>query len=235
VSQEDPRGDEELLQAHAAGDPDAFAVIFRRHRDRLWAVALRTTGNRDDAAEALQEALLSAHRAAGRFRGDAAVTTWLHRIVVNACVDRLRRRQAQPTVPLPGQFAAEDDERWFAGRNEPAAPTIDHDTSIVVRKALAQLPVEQRTAIVLVDLYGHSVAEVAQQTGVAEGTVKSRCSRGRARLAVILGHLRPATLDTSRNHVAGASVPPNAATPQAGTPAGGTTGGSDAAPSGGLE
>jgi RNA polymerase sigma-70 factor (ECF subfamily) len=231
---EDPRGDEELLRAHAEGDPEAFAVIFRRHRDRLWAVALRTTGNRDDAAEALQEALLSAHRAAARFRGDAAVTTWLHRIVVNACVDRLRRRQAHPTVPLPGQFATDDDNGWFTGRNEPAAPAVDHDTSIVVRKALAQLPVEQRTAIVLVDLYGHSVAEVAEQTGVAEGTVKSRCSRGRARLAVILGHLRPATHDTSRNHVADADVPPNAATPPAGSSAGELMGGSGAVPSGGL-
>jgi RNA polymerase sigma-70 factor, ECF subfamily len=234
VTVEDPRRDEELLRAHADGDPDAFAVIFRRHHDRLWAVALRTTGNRDDAAEALQEALLSAHRAAGRFRGDAAVTTWLHRIVVNACVDRLRRRQAQPTVPLPGQFTAEDDERWFPGRNEPAAPVVDHDTAIVVRKALAQLPPEQRIAIALVDLYGHSVAEVAQLMGVAEGTVKSRCSRGRARLALILGHLRPATDDTSRNHVAGASVPPNAATPQAGASAEDLTGGSDAVPYGGL-
>lgn len=185
---QDLRSDEELLAAHAAGEPDAFGVLFRRHRDRLWAVAVRTAGDREDAADALQEAMLSAHRAAARFRGEAAVTTWLHRIVVNACVDRLRRRQAHLTVPLPGQ--ADDEDRHGAGRNEPAAPATDHDTTMVVRAALAELPYEQRAALVLVDLQGYSVAEVAQLMGVAEGTIKSRCSRGRARLAVMLGHLR---------------------------------------------
>ncbi len=83
-----------------AGDPDAFAELVRRHRDRLWAVALRTLGDREEAADAVQEALLSAFRRADTFRGDAAVTTWLHRIVVNACLDRVRRRTARPTTPL---------------------------------------------------------------------------------------------------------------------------------------
>jgi RNA polymerase sigma-70 factor (ECF subfamily) len=190
VTPDDPRGDAELLLAHAEGDPEAFAVLFRRHRDRLWAVALRTTGDREEAADALQEAMLSAHRNAARFRGESAVTTWLHRIVVNACVDRLRRRAAHRTVPLPGQDSADDEERWHTGRHEPAAPAGDHDTAMVVRQALAQLPYEQRASLVLVDLEGYTVAEVAQILGVAEGTIKSRCSRGRARLATLLGHLR---------------------------------------------
>ena len=90
-----------LLEAHLAGDPDAFGELFRRHRDRLWAVALRTTGNPEDAADALQDALISAFRRADSFRGDAAVTTWLHRIVVNACLDRLRRRKVRAADPLP--------------------------------------------------------------------------------------------------------------------------------------
>ncbi|MGW0434574.1 RNA polymerase sigma factor SigM [Micromonospora sp. NPDC003197] len=180
--------DEHLLRAHVDGDPDAFAELFRRHRDRLWAVAVRTVSDREEAADALQDALLSAHRAAPRFRGDAAVTTWLHRIVVNACLDRIRRRQAHPTVPLPDGSRPADSDR-FSGV-EPAAPAPDHDTALVVRQALAELPVEQRTALVLVDVQGYPVAEVAVILGVAEGTVKSRCARGRARLAQILGHLR---------------------------------------------
>jgi RNA polymerase sigma-70 factor, ECF subfamily len=185
-----PRSDEALLRAHAAGDPDAFAELFRRHRDRLWSIALRTLGDREEAADALQDALLSAHRAAARFRGDSAVTTWLHRIVVNACLDRVRRRQAHPTVPLPdGTRTSDQDPQGVAGP-EPAAPSVDHDTALVVRQALARLPVEQRAALVLVDLHGYSVAEVAEILGVAEGTVKSRCARGRTRLAVLLGHLR---------------------------------------------
>jgi RNA polymerase sigma-70 factor, ECF subfamily len=186
------RSDAELLRAHVAGDPDAFAELFRRHRDRLWAVALRTLADREDAADALQDALLSAHRAAPGFRGDAAVTTWLHRIVVNACLDRIRRRQAHPAVPLPDGTRPAEPGRWRGGV-EPAAPAVDHDTVLVVRQALAELPIEQRAALVLVDVQGYPVAEVAAILGVAEGTVKSRCARGRAKLAVMLGHLRPAT------------------------------------------
>jgi RNA polymerase sigma-70 factor (ECF subfamily) len=186
------RSDVELLRAHVDGDPDAFAVLFHRHRDRLWAVALRTTADREEAADALQDALLSAHRAAPRFRGDSAVTTWLHRIVVNACLDRLRRRQAHPTVPLPDGTRDPDSARWTGG-TEPAAPAADQDTVLDVRQALAGLPAEQRAALVLVDVQGYPVAEVAVMLGVAEGTVKSRCARGRARLAGMLGHLRPGT------------------------------------------
>ncbi|XTZ13191.1 RNA polymerase sigma factor SigM [Micromonospora echinospora] len=183
--------DAELLSAHVAGDRDAFTELFRRHRDRLWAVAVRTIGDREEAADALQDALLSAHRAAARFRGDSAVTTWLHRIVVNACLDRMRRRQAHPTVPLPD--GNRSDDPTATGGVEPAAPAPDHDTALVVRQALGQLPSEQRAALILVDVQGYPVAEVARILDVAEGTVKSRCARGRARLAVLLGHLRTGT------------------------------------------
>jgi RNA polymerase sigma-70 factor (ECF subfamily) len=180
--------DTELLRAHVEGDPRAFAELVRRHRDRLWAVAVRTIGDREDAADAVQDALLSAYRGAARFRGDSAVTTWLHRIVVNACLDRVRRRQAHPTVPLPDGNRAHDGPPTGP---EPAAPVQDHDTALVVRQALAALPVEQRAALVLVDVQGYPVAEAAEILGVAEGTIKSRCARGLARMALTLGHLRP--------------------------------------------
>ncbi|MGC9667018.1 RNA polymerase sigma factor SigM [Planosporangium sp. 12N6] len=190
----DPRDDAELLRAHTGGDRQAFAELIRRHRDRLWAVALRTVGDREEAADALQDALLSAYRAADRFRGDAAVTTWLHRIVVNSCLDRLRRRQARPTVPLP-----EVDRT--------VAPTTDRETALVVHDALAQLSPDQRAALVLVDLQGYPVADAARVLGVAEGTVKSRCARGRARLAVLLGHLRDPDASAERNRALPADVP----------------------------
>src|SRR5580658_5624942 len=86
--------DTDLLRRHAAGDSEAFGELFRRHRDRLWAVALRTVCDPEEAADALQDAMVSAFRRAGDFRGDSAVTTWLHRIVVNASLDLLRRRSA---------------------------------------------------------------------------------------------------------------------------------------------
>ena len=175
--------DRELLAAHVAGDPDAFGQLVGRHRDRLWAVALRTLGDREEAADALQDALLSAYRAAGSYRGEAKVTTWLHRVVVNACLDRVRRRKARPTVPLPEQ----------GGSTEPI-DKVDalaaRETALEIEAALAQLPDEQRCAIVLVDVHGMPVDDVAAVLGVPVGTVKSRCSRGRARLALSLGHLR---------------------------------------------
>src|SRR5215467_11548071 len=115
----------------------------------MWAVAVRTLGDREEAADALQDALVSAYRAADRFRGDSAVTTWLHRIVVNACLDRMRRRQARPTVPLPEI-------------ETPARGGPDLDVALTVRDALATLPNEQRAALVLVDMQGYPVAEAAQ-------------------------------------------------------------------------
>jgi RNA polymerase sigma-70 factor (ECF subfamily) len=167
--------DRSLLAAHVAGDPDSFAVLVRRHTDRLWAVALRTVGDREEAADALQDAMVSAYRAADRYRGDAAVGTWLHRIVVNACLDRLRRIKARPTVPLEGhQIRTRHDEH---------AATVSR---LDLRVALARLPEAQRVALVLVDLEDLPVAEVATLLGVAEGTVKSRCARARTALAVML-------------------------------------------------
>jgi RNA polymerase sigma-70 factor (ECF subfamily) len=203
--------DAELLRAHVEGDPHAFAELVRRHRDRLWAVAIRTIGDREDAADAVQDALLSAHRAAARFRGESAVTTWLHRIVVNACLDRMRRRQAHPTVPLPDGTHSDDGPPRGP---EPAAPILDHDTALVVRQALAALPIEQRAALVLVDVQGYPVLEAAEILGVAEGTIKSRCARGRARMAISLGHLRRGSDEAGRdaghagagNHAAAGSV-----------------------------
>lgn len=173
--------DADLIAAHAAGDPHAFSEIVRRHRDRMWAVALRTMRDPDEAADALQDALISAYRAAAKFRAESQVTTWLHRIVVNACLDRIRRRQARPTVPLPEEGP------------EPAAPgdaMADRETRLVVATALAELPDDQRKPIVLVDMHGYSVADAARLLGIAEGTVKSRCARGRTKLAKVLGHMR---------------------------------------------
>lgn len=186
----DDRDDRQLLAAHVAGDPAAFGLLFARHRDRLWAVALRTTGDPDEAADALQDALVAAFRRAESYRGDAAVTTWLHRVVVNAALDRLRRRMSRAADPLP------DDLERHAGRGalrtgspeheDPAESAIRSDLRREVLAALDTLPVEQRAALVLVDMEGRSVHEAAAILGVAEGTVKSRCSRGRARLLPLL-------------------------------------------------
>src|SRR5215468_128745 len=90
--------DAELLRGHVSGDPLAFGELFGRHRDRLWAVAVGTLRDPEEAADALQDAMIAAFRRADSFRGDSAVTTWLHRIVVNAALDRIRRRAARPNA-----------------------------------------------------------------------------------------------------------------------------------------
>lgn len=180
------RTDAELLADHVAGDPEAFNLLIKRHRDRLWAVALRTTGDPEDAADGLQEALLSAFRNASSFRGDAAVTTWLHRVVVNACLDRLRRKAARPAVPFPEQ-EGDSAHRIIA---DPRDALAAREWRIEIEKALADLPKEQRAAVVLVDVEGYSIDEAARILDCPNGTVKSRCARGRAKLATRLAAAR---------------------------------------------
>jgi RNA polymerase sigma-70 factor (ECF subfamily) len=168
--------DSELLRRHVAGDSEAFGELFRRHRDRLWAVALRTVCDPDEAADALQDAMVSAFRRAAEFRGDSAVTTWLHRIVVNASLDRLRRRAARPAV------SAGDEQAFEALLAQDSDPARAVDTRLDVDSALRVLPPEQRAALVVVDMLGFSVADAAVILDTSPGTVKSRCARARARL-----------------------------------------------------
>lgn len=170
--------DAELLDAHVAGDPDAFSALVRRHYDYLWRLAIRTSFNRDDAAEALQEALVSAYQKADTFRHSCPVQGWLYRIVVNACLDKMRaqriRRHATLTPKLHEQVALRD--HFYQ----------DPSYAIIVAEALAELPHDQRDAVVVVDMLRCSVAEASHLLNVPPGTVKSRCSRGRAKLSVLL-------------------------------------------------
>lgn len=183
--------DDELLAAHVAGDPDAFGELFARHRDRLWAVALRTMRHSEDAADALQDAMISAFRRASSFRGNAAVTSWLHRIVVNSCLDRIRANRVRRAEPLEST----DDHRMILADVADAVEAAD--LTRVVTTALAELNADQRAALVLVDMQGYSVDAAAELLGVPPGTVKSRCSRGRARLAALLGWLRSDGTDSA--------------------------------------
>ncbi|MCX4730896.1 RNA polymerase sigma factor SigM [Streptomyces sp. NBC_01363] len=215
----EPLSDSDLLARHVAGEPDAFGELVRRHRDRLWAVAIRTLGDREEAADAVQDALVSAFRAAHTFRGQSAVTTWLHRITVNACLDRVRKAATRRTAPV-------DDTERFEQLLEPhesaEAPAERQDLHRELLAALATLPAEQRAALVLVDMQGYPVAEAARVLDVPTGTVKSRCARGRARLAPLLTHLRSEVTGadgaaTKRNRTPRTSVPPASGPRDAGT------------------
>ena len=182
TNEQEQRSDADLLKAHVEGDDHAFAALIIRNRDRLWAVALRIMSDPEEAADALQDAMLSAHRGAAGFRGDAQVTTWLHRVVVNACLDRLRRNKTRATIPLPEHDSAHPVER--------SDPLGQRELAWEIERALATLPDDQRAALVLVDVEGYSVEDAASLLGCPTGTVKSRCARGRAKLVPLLDHLR---------------------------------------------
>ncbi|MFI7245572.1 RNA polymerase sigma factor SigM [Streptomyces qinglanensis] len=201
ASEEAPGGtaapdDKELLARHVAGDPEAFGELVRRHRDRLWAVALRTLGDREEAADAVQDALISAYRAAHNFRGQSAVTTWLHRITVNACLDRVRKAASRRATLTDD---TERMEQLLEPQESAAAPVERQETHRQIVSALSELPVDQRAALVLVDMQGYPVAEAAEVLDVAVGTVKSRCARGRARLLPLVSHLRKDGSDGGRS------------------------------------
>jgi RNA polymerase sigma-70 factor (ECF subfamily) len=180
------RSDVELLADHVAGSSTAFTELVIRHQDRLWAVALRTVGDPHTAADVVQDALIKAFQRAETFRGEAAVGTWLHRIVATTALDALRsaKRAPLPSSDLPEAVDPSDAIESELNRAD-------------VLAALRTLGDDQRAAVVLVDMVGMSVLEAAQTLDVPEGTVKSRCFRARERLAVLLrlrdpaGHCSP--------------------------------------------
>jgi RNA polymerase sigma-70 factor (ECF subfamily) len=171
----EPAHDAALISAYLAGDHEAFGELFQRHQGHLWAVSLRICGNPDDAADALQDGLIRAMRGANQFQGRAAAGTWLHRIITNAAIDLLRARH--PVVGL-------DELPELIDRTEPSQESWE--TGMDLERAFAAIPAEARVALYLVDYEGWTVAEAAATLGVAPGTIKSRCSRGRARLAPLL-------------------------------------------------
>jgi len=148
----------------------------------MWTLALRTLRDREDAGDALQDGCVRAFRAAHTYRGDAEVATWLHRIVLNVCLNKIQSRERRATVPLDDQV----DNEHRSDLTDRRDAFADVDARGAAAQLLARLPDEQRLAIVLVDVEGYSVAEAADALGVAAGTIKSRCARGRARLAAAL-------------------------------------------------
>lgn len=166
--------DDELVRRFVSGDAkEAVDVLIRRHQDRVFGIAYRILGNRSDALDAAQEVFVVVFRKAKSFRHQSAFTTWLYRLTVNACTDLHRRRARQPVpaeqleAPIPDSAGASDDR-------------------LAIAQALKTLPLDQRTAVIMRDLYGLSYEEIAEATSTAVGTVKSRISRGRDSLAAAL-------------------------------------------------
>jgi RNA polymerase sigma-70 factor (ECF subfamily) len=168
--------DEDLVRRAQRGDRAAFDELVVRHRDRVYAVALRLTRNPADAEDALQDTFLNAYRGLARFGGRARVSTWLYRIAANASFDVIARRRGR-------------DQPLDEGAHEPAAtgdPFAQSAERRALERALAALPDEFREAVVLCDIAGLGAGEAAELIGVPAGTVKSRVFRARALLAAAL-------------------------------------------------
>jgi RNA polymerase sigma-70 factor (ECF subfamily) len=185
--------DAALLARAVEGDGDAFSELMRRHEDRVFAVCLRITGDREAALDAAQETFIALFRKGHQYQGHAAVSTWLYRVAVNSCYDQLRRGRRRPTEPFPDQF-------------EPADPGTDRDFEVVettprIEAALAQLSPDFRAVIVLGDIQGYGLTEMAEMLEIPVGTVKSRLFRARRQLAPLLGnHSEPTWHPSEGDH-----------------------------------
>jgi RNA polymerase sigma-70 factor (ECF subfamily) len=160
------------------GDMGAFEQLYQRHSGRLYSVAYRMTGSAADAEDLLQNVFLQVHRRLGSFRGEAALGTWLYRLMVNACLDHLRshqdrQRKATDFIDDVEGFEPVASPSWQPGR------VLDR---MDLEAAIARLPPSYRSAFVLHDVEGHEHREVAELLGIAEGSSKSLLHKARLRL-----------------------------------------------------
>jgi RNA polymerase sigma-70 factor (ECF subfamily) len=187
TAQESAAADAPLVEAAGRGETAAFNRLVIRHQDAVFTLCFRLTGNPDDAADAAQEAFLSAFRNLSSFRG-GVFRSWLLRIAANACYDLHRQRRRRPADSLD-QPAGGDDGAPLdvpeAG-DGPEEAALKGEMAQMLQSALLALPEEQRMAIVLCDLYDFDYQAIADMTGVELGTVKSRINRGRRRLRDVL-------------------------------------------------
>lgn len=184
---------ETALRAAQRGDVAAFNTLVVTYQRQLYNVCYRTLGSPDDAADATQDALLSAFRGLKTFNGPASgLRGWLLRIAVNACYDQLRRRQRRPTDSLDALGSADlDHEASVADRLAdpslgPEQRSLGAETARNIQDAIDRLPPDQRLTVVLCDVQGLSYDEAAQAMSIELGTVKSRLSRARAHLRDLL-------------------------------------------------
>lgn len=178
----EPERDEDLVRRFRAGEPDAFTALVQRHQQRVYSLCVRVLGDADAAADVAQDTFLTVLRKIDGFRGDAAFTTWLHRVAVNACYDELRRKQRRPMLHVVGDEGRE---------HEPGPSVFDHADEVAgtrdAARALAEIPVEFRVALVLADVQDMAYERIAEVLDVPVGTVKSRVHRGRIALAAAMG------------------------------------------------
>ena len=173
----DVRSDEELMHAYLSGEKAAIGILLNRRRDWMWNVARKTVRDVALAEDAVQEAMTAVFRKAHTFRSESKVSTWMYMIVQNSCIDLLRKESVRP------QLTEETNQEM----HQTTSFSDESDTKVVISQALASLPDEQRLALTMTIMEGYSIDEAAAISGVAPGTIKSRCSRGKEALASYIG------------------------------------------------
>ncbi|GAB4476762.1 MAG: sigma-70 family RNA polymerase sigma factor [Anaerolineae bacterium] len=188
-----------LIQSAQRGDVDAYNTLVLHYQEQAFNVAYRIMGDSASAADATQEAFISAYRAIRTFRG-GSFKSWLLRIVTNACYDELRRRKRRPQASLEALYVedASADLRLASQMESPEGYAQRMDLQAAIMECLQGLPEDQRTVAVLSDIEGFDYNEIAAVVGVALGTVKSRLSRARGRLRDCLQGFRELLPDTYR-------------------------------------
>jgi RNA polymerase sigma-70 factor (ECF subfamily) len=204
-----------LVQAARQGNLEAFNQLVLTYQGQVFALAYRLLGDREQAADVAQETFLSAFQHIGRFQR-GYLRAWLLRIATNLCYDALRRRRSRPTAPLETLLTQPDASELHSHEAETDPETYAEQQELAqeIQRALNRLPPEQRAAVVLCDNEGFPYAEAAQILGISLGTLKSRLSRGRARLRdyfLVHRELLPAAL---RSIVGGEETPLPAEKPE---------------------
>jgi RNA polymerase sigma-70 factor (ECF subfamily) len=181
--------DTELVQRAREGDRDAFRVLVERHQRASFALAMGMLRHEADARDALQEAFLKAFRNLGHFHGDAAFSTWLYRIVTNACIDRRRRRKVTVEADDATIGAVDSSPTLAVVPRNPQRELERARLGERIQEALAKLPDYHRDTVVLREIEGLSYAEIAEATGVSIGTVMSRLFHARQKLQAALADM----------------------------------------------
>jgi len=173
-----------LIKQAIRGDAYAFEQLMRRHESRMYSVAIRMCGNREDAQDCVQDAMLRIYRALDRFKGQSSFSTWVYRITMNTCLDELRRRKVRASTSLDTLL-----ESGWSPTDETDTPerhAIDSERRRALEKAIGSLPEDMRSAIVLREMQGLSYEEISDVLSVNVGTIKSRISRGREKLRQLI-------------------------------------------------
>jgi RNA polymerase sigma-70 factor (ECF subfamily) len=176
--------DVELVERHRCGDSQAFDEVYARFEEMVYHLAFRLSGNCEEAADLTQEVFLRVYRHLGSFGGRSSLKTWIFRIAINHCRDRLSRWR--PLTQPMGSDAGEGEVAYPDPARGPEELAVAADEGRRVTSGLARLPQAFREAVVLRDIEGLSYEEIAEVLGVRIGTVRSRIARGRDQLRALL-------------------------------------------------